>query len=252
MAVFRVNKNKDYTTMSNHHLKDKKLSLKAKGLLSMMLSLPDSWDYSIGGLVSISKESETSIKGTLSELKENNYLVINKYRDNNGRFEYVYDIYEEPEHDLPEVENPPVDNPEVEHPEVDEPEVENVPQLNTNISNTKKLNTNNKVLKNIRKKVTFDDLIDAYTENDDLKKELKNHLATRKSKKATLTNRAIELSFKTLDDLVSEYPVNIQDDKRIQIVQQSIERGWIGFFPLKNNNEVLKGNPFLDMLGDMK
>lgn len=147
MAVFRVNKNKNYTTMSNHHLKDKSISLKAKGLLSVMLSLPDNWDYSIEGLVSISKESETSIKATLHELKENDYLVIKKYRDNNGRFEYVYDIYEEPEHDLPEVENPPMENPGVENPEVEVPEVENVGQLNTNnkILNNKILNTNNVV-----------------------------------------------------------------------------------------------------------
>ena len=270
MAVFRVNKNKDYTTMSNHHLKDKKLSMKAKGLLSVMLSLPDSWDYSIEGLVSISKESKTSIRSTLDELKENDYLVITKKYPNetqDGRISYIYDIFEERQNThkdsdtnankenkekKQEGKKQGIENLYLENQYLENLDIENVPQLNTNILNTKKLNTNNQVLKDIRKKVTFDDLIDAYTENDDLKKELKNHLATRKSKKATLTNRAIELSFKTLDELVSEYPVNIQDDKRIQIVQQSIERGWIGFFPLKNNDEVLKGNPFLDMLGDMK
>ena len=270
MAVFRVNKNKDYTTMSNKHLKDKKLSLKAKGLLSVMLSLPDSWDYSIEGLIAISKENRSSIRSTLNELKENHYLNIVKQYPNetqDGRFNYIYDIFEEPQNahndsDINEnndfdekkqdTKKQGVENQHLEIQHLEIQDVENRTQLNTNILNTNILNTNNQVLKDIRKKVTFDDLIDAYTENDDLKKELKNHLATRKSKKATLTNRAIELSFRTLDDLVSEYPVNIQDDKRIQIVQQSIERGWTGFFPLKNNNEVLKGNPFLDMLGDMK
>ena len=82
-------------------------------------------------------------------------------------------------------------------------------------------------------KKTFDDLIDSYTSNSELKEELKNHLATRKAKKATLTNRAIELSLKKLDELTSNMPVNIQEEEKIKIVQQSIERGWVGFFEIK-------------------
>ena len=136
MAVFRINKTKDYTVISNYHLRDKNLSLKAKGLLSLMLSLPDEWDYSINGLVSICKESETSIKSTLNELKEYNYLFINKSKNSLGRFEYQFDIYEFPLNKKPEVENPPLENLEVEN-----PEVENVGQINTNILNTKELNT---------------------------------------------------------------------------------------------------------------
>lgn len=99
MAILRVNKTKDYTTMSNYHFKDKRLSLKAKGLLSEMLSLPEDWDYSIAGLVAINKEEETAIKSTLDELKQCNYLIVNKLMPNeteSGRFEYVYDIYEMP------------------------------------------------------------------------------------------------------------------------------------------------------------
>ena len=72
MAVFKVEKTKNFTIMSNHHLQNKNLSLKAKGLLSYMLSLPDDWDYSLAGLVANSKESKTSIRNTLNELKENN------------------------------------------------------------------------------------------------------------------------------------------------------------------------------------
>ena len=99
MAILRINKTKDYTTMSNYHFKDKRLSLKAKGLLSEMLSLPEDWDYSIAGLVAINKEEETAIKSTLNELKQFNYLVVNKLMPNetdSGRYEYVYDIYEMP------------------------------------------------------------------------------------------------------------------------------------------------------------
>ena len=74
MAVIRINKTQNYTVMSNYHLKEKDMSLKAKGLLSLMLSLPDNWDYSISGLVSICKENETEIKSILKELEEFGYL----------------------------------------------------------------------------------------------------------------------------------------------------------------------------------
>lgn len=99
MAVFRINKTNNYIVMSNHHLKQKEMSLKAKGLLSQMLSLPSNWDYSIAGLVAINKEEETSIKSALKELRDFGYLKVNKLMPNqtkSGRIEYIYDIYEQP------------------------------------------------------------------------------------------------------------------------------------------------------------
>ena len=96
MSVFRVIKNKNYTVMSNYHLKDKNLSFKAKGLLSYMLSLPDDWDYSIQGLCKASKDNDFSIRSTLKELQENNYLKITKERNKKGQFEGVYSIFERP------------------------------------------------------------------------------------------------------------------------------------------------------------
>lgn len=107
MSVFRINKNKDYTVMSNYHLKDKRISLKAKGLLSEMLSLPDDWGYSIEGLASINKESAKQIKLVLEELKQYQYLYINKLMPNetkSGRIEYIYDIYEIPKTRVPKQE----------------------------------------------------------------------------------------------------------------------------------------------------
>ncbi len=94
--VFKVEKNKNYTVMSNYHLRDKNLSFKAKGLLSFMLSLPDSWDYSLNGLVSVSKESKKAIRSILNELKENGYLVIEQIRGEKGYYKYNYIIYEHP------------------------------------------------------------------------------------------------------------------------------------------------------------
>lgn len=99
MAVFRVNKATGYTVMSNFHLRDKRLSLKAKGLLSLILSLPDTWNYSLGGLVSICIESEGAVKTALKELKQYGYLRIDKVKptkENGGRYEYIYNIFEQP------------------------------------------------------------------------------------------------------------------------------------------------------------
>lgn len=137
MAVLRVNKTKDYTVMSNTHLRDKRLTLKAKGLLSVMLSLPDNWDYSVDGLVAISKENKTAIQNTLKELETCGYLERTRTQDGFGRFDYIYDIFEQPKAKTPQAENLFTDNLFTES-----PCTENQPQLNTNIPNTKEQNTN--------------------------------------------------------------------------------------------------------------
>lgn len=148
MAVFRVEKNKNYTVMSNYHFKDKRISLKAKGLLSQMLSLPEDWDYTIRGLSSINKEGIDAIKSTIKELEDNGYIKRNQLRNEKGAFgkmEYV--VFEEPQiqqiqiNNMPIVEKPLSDNlldlPIAENPLAVNPIAENPMQLNTNISNTK-------------------------------------------------------------------------------------------------------------------
>ncbi len=104
-SVCRVNKNANYTVMSNYHLRSTNLSLKAIGLLSKVLSLPENWDYSISGLTSICKEKETAIKAALDELKNWGYLTVTKLMPNqtqSGRIEYVYDFFEYSEKDTPD------------------------------------------------------------------------------------------------------------------------------------------------------
>jgi len=91
--------------MSNYHFQDKRLSLKAKGLLSLVLSLNDKWTFSIRGLAKICKEEKTAIKNTLNELVKYNYLIINKNKDNKGKFYYVYTFYESPYNDYPDTDN---------------------------------------------------------------------------------------------------------------------------------------------------
>ena len=143
MPVFRMHKTKDYTTMSNYHFREKEMSLKAKGLLSLMLSLPDTWDYSISGLVSICKENETAVKNALKELKEFGYLKITKLmpdQTDSGRIEWVYNIYEQPQtnqnREYQNEEKQQVENLPIEH-----QCIENQGQLNTKESNTKESNT---------------------------------------------------------------------------------------------------------------
>ena len=103
MAVFRIERTKDYTVMSNHHLRNHELSLKAKGLLSMMLSLPDDWNYTTRGLAKICKEGVDAIGSALRELETAGYIVRHQLRDRQGRIsdtEYV--IYEQPQPRQPE------------------------------------------------------------------------------------------------------------------------------------------------------
>lgn len=137
MATFRVHKNKNYTAMSNHHLRNTELSLKAKGLHSQMLSLPDTWKYSIEGLAKINKEGVTSINNILIELEKFGYLKRTRVRNAAGQLKgTVYDVYEEPIDG-----NPEQANPEQDYPKQDEPEQGNQGQLNTKETNKKESNT---------------------------------------------------------------------------------------------------------------
>ena len=133
MSVFKIEKNKNYTVMSNYHLRDKNLTYKAKDLLSFMLSLPDDWDYSLNGLCAISKESKDGIRSVLKELQEYHYLEIEKIRGEKGYFEYNYLIYELPNFKDNEKENNPgMENPYLDIPDVEQPDMEITTQINTN------------------------------------------------------------------------------------------------------------------------
>lgn len=206
MAVIRVNKNKNYTIMSNYHFKDKNMSLKAKGLLSMMLSLPDNWNYSVEGLVAISKESKTVIQSTLKELEDLKYLKRTRVQNSKGQFKYIYDIYEKPQ-----TENPYMDN---------------MPLLNT-----KELNTNNINNKKNKKETEFDSLINNNFENEELKQTIYAFIKMRKTIKKPLTTKALELTINKLKKLSSD------SDEQIEILNNSIINNWLGIFPLKEEQK---------------
>ena len=148
MSVFRVEKTKGYTVMSNHHLRNHALSLKAKGLLSQMLSLPEDWDYTLQGLAQINKESIDAIREAVRELERAGYIERSRERDERGCLRgTVYTIYEQP-HTEPTSEEPAqalptLDNPTLEKPMLEKPTLENPMQLNT--KSTKKRKEKDKV-----------------------------------------------------------------------------------------------------------
>lgn len=218
MSVFRVNKTHDFTVMSNYHLRDNSLSLKAKGLLSMMLALPDDWGYSVNGLVAICKEDVRAVKSALSELKARGYLVVTKLYPNGERkhIEYLYDIYERPQD---------VQSQEVQNVPLHSVAVQNAPQLNTKESNTKESNTNNK--KERKSARSFDELIDAYTDNAPTRELLGMWLQNRKAKRAAMTDNAIRLNLRKLDAYAKASGMSVDD-----YLSEVVRRGWSAFFPI--------------------
>lgn len=238
MSVIRVNKTKDYTVISNTHFKEKNMTLKAKGLLSLMLSLPDDWDYSIAGLVAICKENESAIKSTLNELKIFGYLTVIKKMPNvtqSGRIEYEYNIYEQPQKKQePEIQG-------VENLKVEALSVENPRQLNTNKVNTDKVNTEllniNNIKENNKEKdyeIEFNDLWKLYPNKKGKDKALKSYIKARKE------GTAYEDIEKGLKDYVEECKIK---NREIQYIKHGAtwfnNRCWNDEYdltPIKTNN----------------
>ena len=132
MAVYRVQRTRDYTVMSNYHLKDKGLTLKSKGLLSMILSLPEEWNYTTRGLASICKEGVDAIGSALKELETAGYIVRRQLRGTNGRItDTEYIIYEQPQPKKPDMLPPDTENPDMVKPDTEKPAELNIEKSNT-------------------------------------------------------------------------------------------------------------------------
>ena len=228
MAVFRVERNTGYTVMSNHHLRNKELSLKAKGLLSQMLSLPEDWDYTLAGLSHINREKIDAIREAVKELEKAGYIVRSRERDEKGRLRGAdYVIYEQPQpkepeaatsseqpptSDLPTLENPTLDNPTLdnptlekptlEKPTLEKPTLENPTQLNKDISSKEQSITDLSSTHSI----PFHSLNPLPYEQDEA--------ATPPERKRTeaKTNSAIEIYREIIKDNI-DYDILIQDPK---------------------------------------
>ncbi len=193
MAIFRVEKTRDFTVMSNHHLKNNNLTLKSKGLLSLILSLPEDWDYTLKGLAHICREGVDAIRAAIKELEAEGYIERHRLRNMKGQLteiEYVIheapvkseptsekSTLEKPMLENPTLENPMLDNPilekpTLENPILEKPTLENPTQLNTNILNTKELKTNitNNPSINSEAELSETDWIERYNENAEIVK----------------------------------------------------------------------------------
>ena len=183
MAVIRVEKTQNYTVMSNHHLRNMNLSLKAKGLVSLMLSLPPEWDYSVAGLVSICKESHTSVRSALKELEEQNYLIRERKNSEKGYFVYEYTLYEIPE--------PYTGIQHTVKRDAVNGHAENRTQLNKEKLNKDKLNT--KELNTGIYIEEFEKILSENINNEELRQLYREYIEMRESIEAPITTRGLEM-----------------------------------------------------------
>lgn len=185
MSIMRVHKTSNFTVMSNFHFKEKKMSLKAKGLLSLMLSLPDTWDYSVSGLATLSKDGKDSVMSALGELEKFGYLTRVRLTNDKGQFTGIeYNIYEEPQPKKPIVENPISGKEDKEKPILENPE-----QLNTN--SIKELN-NNITNESNKDKEAIDELLCSLG-NVELIEHYWNYIDMRKDIESPLTARSLKI-----------------------------------------------------------
>lgn len=274
MAVIRVEKTKDYTTMSNYHFREKDMSLKAKGLLSMILSLPEDWDYTLEGLSLLCKDGVDSVRTALRELKEFGYVETARVRDEKGHLrdaEYVvYEkpvtaseaeqspvaaeheekeeekpvleepVLEEPVLEEPTLEKPILENPTLDNPTLEKPILENPRQLNTNISSTNILNTN------ISNQPDETDRTEKpkgrrayYPESEELDKAFKAFVYMRKRINRPLTNTGIvEIKYRL--EHLSTRDGTFDTTLAVAILKQSIMNSWPGVYELKKTNKPLE------------
>lgn len=194
MSIIRVHKTANFTVMSNYHFKEKQMSLKAKGLLSLMLSLPDDWNYSISGLVKLSKDGKDGVMSALAELEKFRYLHRVRLKDNKGKFSGIeYNIYEQPQEEIPIADNPILDNQNAEKP----------PQLNTKELNTKESNTNNGIYIESFSKILNE------IEDIELRNLYVDYVEMRRNIQAPMTDRGLDMLVNR-NERLSNFDIELQ------------------------------------------
>lgn len=232
MSVFRINKTNNFTVMSNHHFKEKKMSLKAKGILSLMLSLPDDWNYNISGLVTLSKDGRDSVMSALAELEEFGYLKRIRTTDDKGRFTGVeYNIYETPQQD-----NPIADERTLENSTLENPNSEKLGLLNTNlIKNLKELSINESITKGNGGGLIDDGIYDILItiEDDELRELYMDYVLQRNDNGTPLTPKGLKMLI-SRGERLSEYKTQVHR----AIVETAIINNWMNLYAPKPEEMV--------------
>lgn len=227
MSVIRVNKTANYTVLSNYHFKEKDMSLKAKGLLSLMLSLPDDWNYSISGLVKLSKDGKDSVMSALSELEAFGYLVRQKLTNSKGQFSGIeYNIYEQPQRD-----NPSAVKQKAEEQQAANQDAEKPPQLNTNKLNTNTINNTNIQIPKELEQVIANNVV-----NEDIKNLYKDYVLMREDIKAPITERGLKLLINRCDR-ISNFNIRVQK----VLLEAAIINNWKSVY-LPKEEEIKEAN----------
>ncbi len=242
MAIIRVEKTKDYTTMSNYHFREKDMSLKAKGLLSLILSLPEEWDYTLAGLSMLCRDGKDSVRTALTELEEFGYVETARVRDEKGRLQGTeYIVREIPVSSLPEKEEPVLEEPTLEKPALEKPT-----QLNTNISNTKKLNIyiSNHGAADNKPDNKPDSSRAYYPEDARLNEAFKAFVYMRKRINKPLTSKAVGLTKESLAQMAAGEDGKLDIEKAIGILNQSVMNSWSGLYALKPVQDKNRGQPY--------
>lgn len=228
MAIKKEGSAKGYTVINNHLLKNTDLSLKAKGLLCLMFSLPENWNFSTMGLTSIVKDGKTSVCSALKELEENRYLIRTPIRNDKGSFiDWEYRIFEVPY-------DPSAEELDASYPHAENQHLNNRPQLNTNKSIKDKLNTN--IYKKESKKKEFEDIL-SKIEDEDIVNALGEFIEMRKTVKKPLTAHALDLNIKHLFELSNDKTT------MIAIIEQSVMHNWLIFYHLKEQSTSTSKQP---------
>lgn len=213
MAVMRVEKNKNYTTMSNYHLQDKRITLKAIGLLSKILSLPEDWDYTVAGLAGLCKEGKDAVRSALEELEGAGYIERRRTRSQDGSYagnEYI--VYEYPQGSL---QLPLSDFPTMENPTLENPTTGNPTEQSTNIQNTKRTNT--PMPPSVLKRLT-----DYAGGDGELLQRLVDFAEVRQKNRSPLkTDRQVSLLLNKLDELSQG-----KASAKLAMLDEAIEKGW--------------------------
>jgi hypothetical protein len=242
-TVFRVEKNREFVVMSNKFLREKEMSLKAKGLLALCLSLPDDWEYSLNGLCAICKESQTSIRSALKELETFGYLKRERNKDEKGQFVYEYILYESPYSGFVHAGNQDAEKQDTEKAHAENVIQQSIKKQSIKKENIKEQNKEDIYISNLH------NLINSFVTNEELRELYYAYIEMRQSINSPITERGMQMLI-TRCERMSNFNVRVQKS----LLEKAIINNWKSVFhpkeeEIKNENkEVL--NELKNFYGD--